>query len=145
MSDTAIPDDASIERHSHRDFGRDAIVFQGKLLLDGLRDVILFPVSLAAAAIDLIKRDDSPGRRFYDVLHLGKQTEQWIGLFDAVNGAPEPDRPRREFDGPSLDELVVLLERKLGAERERGGISERAKRAAERIRDIARDALRNGR
>ena len=78
LENTASP---SPEFNVRGRFLRDALVFQGKLALDGLRDLILLPVALAATGIDLIKRKEAPGGRFYDVVHFGKQTEQWINLF----------------------------------------------------------------
>ncbi len=132
------------ELDARQKFIRDAVVFQGKLIVDGLRDIILFPVALVAAGIDLIKREETPGRRFYDVVHFGQQTEQWIDLFEAAARAPEPDRPRAEIEAPSLDELADQLERKLRGERTNGDISAAAKEAIERILEAAQNAINGG-
>jgi hypothetical protein len=131
----------SAEEDPRRVFLRDATVFHGKLLLDGLRDVILFPVALVTAVIDLIRRDNPPGRHFYDVVHFGKQTEQWIDLFEAVNRAPETDRPRATIDGPSLDDLLNDLEGKLRSGEEKGEISASLMRAMEQLREAAKQAI----
>jgi hypothetical protein len=74
-------------------------------------------------------------------VHFGKQTEQWIDLFEAADRAPETDRPRPEIDAPSLDELANQLERKLRREHAEGDISASAKEAIERILEAAQNAI----
>lgn len=64
---------------------RDVIVFQAKLLVDGLRDLLLSPISLFAALIDLVVPGDDGGRRFYGVVRFGRRTEEWINLFGAAD------------------------------------------------------------
>lgn len=117
---------------------RDAAMFQGKLVLDGLRDVVLFPVALVAAGVDLLKKEGPTGKHFYSVLHFGKETERWIDLFEAVERAPRTDAPRPTLDGSSLDRFVDDLERKLKAEYERGDLSASAREAVERAIDAVR-------
>jgi hypothetical protein len=126
-----------------RVFLRDAAVFHGKLLLDGLRDVILFPVALVTAVVDAVRRDEPPGRHFYDVVHFGKETERWINLFEAVDRAPETGQPRPHIEGPSLDEFVDDLERKFKAGHDKGEISAPAKQAIDQILEAAKKAFSN--
>ena len=52
-------------------FIRDVIVFQLKMLLDNGRDLVLMPVALVAALIDLFLRGEREGARFYKVLRWG--------------------------------------------------------------------------
>lgn len=137
------PDSVADESDLRKVFLRDAAVFHGKLLLDGLRDVILFPASLVAALVDVIKRDEAPGRHFYDVVHFGKQTEQWIDLFEAVNRAPEPEKPRPTINGPSLDDLVGDLEKKLKSGYEKGEVSASARQTIEELIEAVKRAMRN--
>lgn len=136
----AAPADTDVRK----EFLRDAVVFQGKLLVDGLRDLILFPATLLAAGVDYFTRAEPVGRHFYDVVLFGKHTERWIDLFAAADRAPPTDRARPEFDAPSLDELVSQLEKKLKAERESGEISAAAKRAIDRVLDAAKNAMNGG-
>lgn len=117
---------------------RDAAVFQGKLILDGLRDVVLFPAALIAVAVDFFKKDEPVGKRFYDVLHFGQQTEHWIDLFEAVERAPETEAPRPTIDVPSLDDFIDELERKLKAEYEKGDVAASAREAVDRAIDAVR-------
>ncbi len=94
-----------MRRANHRrKFLRDAVVFQGKLLVDGFRDLFLMPVAAAAAVVDVIRPGEQPGRRFYDVMHYGKQSDRWIDLFAAADRVAE-ERPA-QVNVPSLDNIV---------------------------------------
>lgn len=86
---------------------RDVIVFQGKLLVDGLRDLFLSPVSIVAALIDLLIPGDDGGKRFYGVVRFGRRTERWINLFGAADPR-DPDKPPTGVD-VLLDELEGLM------------------------------------
>ena len=143
MNESENSPDTTPEMDARRVFVRDAIVFQGKLLLDGFRDVILFPVALIAAAVDFVRRDDPPGRHFYDVVHFGKETEQWIDLFEAVDRAPETGRPRPNLKGPNLDEFIDDVEKKLKAGHEKGELSASAKELVEEMMEAAKRAFNN--
>lgn len=60
---------------------RDIAALQVKLIVDGLRDFILVPVSLVAGLVSLFKSGDETGKEFYDLLQLGRRSERWINLF----------------------------------------------------------------
>ncbi|MFT7654471.1 MAG: hypothetical protein ACI9ON_004357 [Limisphaerales bacterium] len=59
----------------------EVLLFQVKVLADGIRDILLVPVSLAAAIIGLVSGGDDPGRPFRKVMLLGQRSEHWINLF----------------------------------------------------------------
>ena len=44
---------------------RDVLVFQGKLLIDASRDILLSPISLAVALVDVVQSNDNTGQYFY--------------------------------------------------------------------------------
>lgn len=85
---------------------RDVIVFQAKLLVDGLRDLSLSPISIFAALVDLLVPGDDGGKRFYGVVRFGRRTEQWINLFGAADRLEPEVAPQGvdvlldELDGP---------------------------------------------
>ena len=133
------------EHDPRRIFIRDAVIFHGKLLLDGLRDFILFPVTLVAALVDLVQRKDPPGRHFYDAVHFGRETEKWIDLFEAASRAPPSEQPRPNMDGPSLDDFVDDIETKVRERYEKGELSAAARDAVEQIMEAARKAVDRGR
>ena len=121
---------------------RDLFVFQAKLFVDGLRDLLLVPASLVAGIWSLVSGDKGrPGPQFYQLIRVGKQSELWIDLFKAYEHAPEDVRREHEFAVSNLDELVDRLELFVVDEYERGGVTAQAK---ERI-DKALDAIQRSR
>jgi hypothetical protein len=66
---------------------RDLAIFQAKLFMDGAKDIVLGPVSLVAAAADLLFPGPQPGRRFYRVMRLGERFDRWLSLFSAADKA----------------------------------------------------------
>lgn len=117
---------------------RDVSVLQVKLVVDGLRDLVLVPVSLIAGLISLV-RADSNGSEFYDLLRLGKKSERWINLFGAVERMPEPEVERVSFPDGDIDAMVTRVESFVVDEYRKGGLTKQAK---DRI-DKAMDALHN--
>lgn len=112
---------------------RDVAAFQLKLFVDGLRDVLLVPLSLGAAALDLLATGPRAGRHFYDLLGFGRRTEEWIDLFGAAR--PEAERLAGTGSTPGLDRLVERMEALARQEYERGGITTSAKDAVDRALD----------
>jgi hypothetical protein len=82
----------------------DVVVFQFKLFVDGLRDLLISPVSIFAALIDLLVPGDDGGKRFYAVVRYGRRTEEWINLF----GAADVAGPKQEASG--MDVILADLE-----------------------------------
>jgi len=60
---------------------RDLVIFQVKLAIDGLKDVVLLPASLVAALIELVFPSERPGRLFYLVMRLGETFDRWLSLY----------------------------------------------------------------
>ncbi len=107
---------------------RDIGVLQVKLVVDGLRDLLLVPASLIAGLMSLLSSDtERPGRYFYQLLDLGKQSERWINLFGALQNAPADLRQVEPFPKADMDELVGRLETFMIDEHKRGGITAQAK------------------
>lgn len=79
---------------------RHVLIFQAKLWLEGFKDVILMPLSLVAAIIDLVFR----GGALYSVMSLGKKFERWVHLYAALDRGSSADRPAERPD--SLDALL---------------------------------------
>ena len=59
----------------------EVFVFQLKLAADGLRDVLLMPISIVSAIMGLLAGGHKPDRYFRQVLKLGQRTEIWLNLF----------------------------------------------------------------
>jgi hypothetical protein len=70
---------------------RDLLIFQLKLVLDGVKGVALIQISLFSAIFDLIF--GKPGRPllFYSVLRLSERFDLWMNLYGAARHAEESD------------------------------------------------------
>ena len=107
---------------------RDVGVLQVKLIVDGLRDLLLVPASLIAGLISLLKTSNGrPGTEFYELVSVGKQSERWINLFGALRNAPPEVRPQDRFGNMDMDDLVARVEGFVVAEYQRGGVTAQAK------------------
>lgn len=112
---------------------RDIAVFQAKLLVDGLRDLVMVPASLVAGIISLASgTDGQPGTQFYRLLGVGKQSERWINLFGALKNAP-PDLEHLEpFPDADLDDIVGKLEAFVVDDHQRSGMTAQARARVEK-------------
>jgi hypothetical protein len=107
---------------------RDVIVFQAKLLVDGLRDLLLSPLSVFAALVDLLVPGDDGGKRFYAVVRLGRRTERWINLFGAA------DRHVPEASPKGVDAVLEELEGLMRDPQRRDEARARAQALIERLK-----------
>ncbi len=104
------------------------LVFQIRLLLDGLRDVVLSPVSLLAVLLDLLSSRNRRGQYFEMLCYWGHKSDQWINLF----GLPEKgleDDVNSATRIPGVDSLVDNIEQAV-----RDGTLRKENRAALRSR-----------
>lgn len=85
---------------------RAAVVFEIKLALDGLKDIVLAPLAIVGAAIDILTGDGREGKQLRRVLLLGERYEGWINLYGTRS-----DQSRVLADGGS-DVLMDEMERK---------------------------------
>lgn len=122
---------------------RDVVVLQGKLLLDSVKDLLLAPVSLGAAAISLFNRDGDTGRQFYEVLHAARRFEDWINKYGDADRIPPPDFAVKR-EGESIDAMVARLEELVKRQYERGGMTASAKDAIDRALDAVHAKLQRG-
>jgi hypothetical protein len=72
---------------SHLVLLRDLVIFQVKLVLDGVKDIVLAPVSIAAAVVDVLFPGRRLGHRFYAVMAMGERYDRWLNLFAAAHTA----------------------------------------------------------
>jgi len=123
---------------------RDLAVFQAKLFVDGIKDLVLSPISLVAAILGLVFDRRDPGRSFYAVLSWGHGFDRWVNLFGAKqhalppSSAAHPDGPVASppvAQGEGLDAYVTRLERVLVDQYRRGGLTAKAKDAIDQALD----------
>lgn len=106
---------------------RDVAVLQVKLLVDGLRDLVLVPASLVAGLVSFLNRSEGrPGPQFYRLLAAGKESERLINLFGAVNHSPE-GKSHQQFGDMDIDSLVDHVEQYVIDEYRRGGVTTQAR------------------
>lgn len=139
MDATEVTDDGGTElkrahAHSRTRLIRRVLLLQIKLLADGLRDFVMMPLSLAAAAFGLLSQRRDPEIYLDRLMHFGRETDRWINLFDHE----DPDDPRRRAP---LDRVAEEFEAAILRDFENGGLSARG--AAQLKELVAR--LRRGR
>jgi hypothetical protein len=118
---------------------RDVGVLQVKLIVDGVRDLMLVPASLIVGVVSLVSSENGkPGPQFYQLLEWGKQTEQWIDLFGAVKNSPEKLVQTPSFSGQGMDDIVERFEAFIVDEYKSGGVTAQAKEHLDKILRAAR-------
>lgn len=120
---------------------RDVAVFHGKLVLDGMKDILLSPVSLGAALISLFNKEEETGRQFYEVLHAARRLEDWLNKYGDADRIPAPGFATRQ-EGESIDAMIARVEELVKRQYERGGLTANAKDAIDRALDAVHDKLR---
>jgi hypothetical protein len=71
------------EAHSPGVLARDFLLFYIKLLVDGLKDVVVIQVGILAFCVDMILMITTGRRRsfFYAVLELAERFDLWLNLY----------------------------------------------------------------
>lgn len=64
---------------------RDFFIFQLKLMLDGLKDVVVFNLSIGAVVLDFLSGRGRRPRLFYSVMRLSERWDLWLNLHAAVD------------------------------------------------------------
>jgi hypothetical protein len=77
------------EAPTRREILRDVAVFQVKLWVEGVKDVVLIPLSLGAALVDLVLRRRGGRGALYAVMRLGDRFEQWVDLYGPLGRGPD--------------------------------------------------------
>lgn len=126
---------------------RDVLVFQGKLIADALRDLVLSPISIIAALISLLKNGREPGRLFYDVLYAGKRSERWINLFGDSRRVSPPawskvtSQNGQEADPESVDILLERIDTLIKRQYDKGGMTAQAKETIDQALDKLQERI----
>lgn len=72
---------------------RDLLIFQLKLFIDGLADLVVAQLALLAVLIDLLLPAERKGQRFYWIMARAERFDRWLSLYGAA------DRADLEEDG----------------------------------------------
>ena len=114
---------------------RDILVLQLKLIVDGLRDFILVPISLVVGIISLLKAGNATGSEFYELLRTGRRSERWINLFGAAERVYGPSIEDERFAAEDIDKMVSRVESFVVDEYREGGVTRQAKEQLDRALD----------
>ena len=101
---------ARARRHSPRNgYGslvRRTIFFQFRLAADGIRDLLLSPISVIAALLGIL-RPDNPSWALDRLMMVGRRTDRWINLFE------QEDQLHHQQRGQTMDDLFDQMEREV--------------------------------
>lgn len=120
---------------------RDVAVLQGKLVIENVKNLVLVPISIGAAAISLFNRDGDTGRQFYNVLHAARRMEDWLDKYGDADRIPAPPFAQGQ-EGESIDVLIDRVETLVKRQYERGGVTANAKDAIDRALDALQEKLK---
>ncbi|MBW3534905.1 MAG: hypothetical protein KY453_06770 [Gemmatimonadetes bacterium] len=116
---------------------RDFLIFQLKLVMDGLKDLVLFNVSIAAVLLDVVAGRGKRPRLFYSVLRASERFDLWLNLNGAVAGLDDTDDGLFGASVAGSDTMLGKLEQMVrGGDEPRGSRRDR-ERSAARDRDRA--------
>ena len=134
---------------------RDMLIFQVKLGLDAIRDLLLSPVALVCVLIDLFKGHNKAQSSFHKLMAFGHKTDVWLNLFGthetehnidnkAVEQQKNPSQekdPKQNQDQSkdqskaSVDTLFSQVEAMLKEQHGKGGLTASAKGTIDRYLD----------
>ncbi|NQY65746.1 MAG: hypothetical protein HRT38_19030 [Alteromonadaceae bacterium] len=116
-------------------------MFQFKLGMDALRDLLLSPVSIICALVDFFRRHTPQQSVFYKLMALGDKTDKWINLFGAHRrGASKFDSvdPCSEKNKEvNVDRIFDQVEALIKEQHKKGGLTASAKLSIDRYLDSA--------
>jgi hypothetical protein len=141
MNNNNLPDESSVttgtpvNESARWELIRDLIVFQFKLALDGLRDLLLSPISIVTAVFGLFFGGDAPGKYFYSLLHWGHKTDRWISLFSASDDKYPQSRDPAEEQDLTTDSIVTHIEQVMKDEFAKGGLVSSTKNGVDGLLD----------
>lgn len=103
---------------------RDFFIFQLKLVIDGLKDLAIFQISIGAIVLDILAGRGRRPRLFYSVLKLSERFDHWINLHGVSERLDDPDNEDGLFGASKAgsDTLLGKLEQLVrGGDEPRGG------------------------
>lgn len=112
-----------MSKASRRTTIRDFLIFQLKLVIDGVKDMALIWLSTLALLVDLITGRGEKPRLFYGVMRLGERFDLWLSLYASAADAEDDADGLFGISAAGSPTLVGKLE-----ELVRGGDEPRSRR-----------------
>ncbi|MEP1444969.1 MAG: hypothetical protein ABJK37_02485 [Paraglaciecola sp.] len=88
---------------------RQGIIFQFKLGLDALRDILMSPVSIVLVIADVVMGSHQQQSYFNRLMRLGKKSDHWINLFAVDSPTAEPEGNKVAAD-TNVDYWITKIE-----------------------------------
>ena len=93
---------------------RDVLVFQGKLAMDGIRDLVLSPVSIIVAIYGIVTNPNNPSIHFQSLMQFGRKSDDFINLFGHNSHAK--DRHQKPISDDYADQIEAVITKQLKKE-----------------------------
>ena len=92
---------------------RDFVIFQLKLALDGLKDLVIFNVSIVAIVLDFVSGRGQRPRLFYSVVRGSERFDKWLNLHGVMERLDEGDTSDGFFGASEAgaDSLIGQIEK----------------------------------
>lgn len=118
---------------------RDMFVFQVKLAMDAVRDLLLSPVSIICGLVDIFKGNSLSNSYFHRLMTLGQQSDGWLNLFGKhTYDSSKAEENSNDIGSPkakaevSVDQLFSQVESLLKEQHGKGGLTASAKTTIDR-------------
>jgi hypothetical protein len=105
---------------------RQAVVFQLKLGLDALRDILMSPVSIVLVITDIVMANSHQQSYFIRLMRLGEKSDHWINLFGVDLGKTEPQDNEASADS-NVDVWFTKIEELIKEQQVDGKLSQSGK------------------
>jgi hypothetical protein len=105
---------------------RHAIVFQLKLGLDALRDVLMSPISIVLVVTDIILAHNSKQSYFLKLMRIGRKSDHWINLF-GVNLPSAETEDKNDTADSNVDDWFSKIEEVIKEQQVDGKLSQLGK------------------
>jgi hypothetical protein len=116
---------------------RQLLIFQVKLYVDALRDLLMSPLSIIILVIDLIQKNQGDKALFNSLLEFGRKTEKAINLFNQY------DHHNENLTG--IDAIVSQVEESVRKEYKDGTVSNKAKETIDKSLQNLRERIKRAR
>jgi len=114
---------------------RDMLIFQIKLAMDAIRDLLLSPASIVCGLIDIFKGHSISKSYFHKLMELGQKSDSWLNLFGNHNKCSDNssaiDNQKAKAD-INVDQLFLQVESLLKEQHGKGGLTASAKSTIDR-------------
>jgi peptidoglycan hydrolase CwlO-like protein len=109
---------------------RSMLIFQIKLAMDAIRDLLLSPVAIICGIVDIFKGHNFSQSYFKKLMELGHQSDLWLNLFGYQDKNDEQANVQSNEDTQTtmnVDFLFTQVESLLKEQHSKGGLTASAK------------------